>query len=147
MKFKYLKLSLLMVAISAAPFAMNAQADVEGAVKDLSEYLNPAGPQRTAEETIAKFDAALAALAEYPEYQELYVGLSEMKNLFIQASIAQAKGVLDRVAGQLETLHESLSPETKQMVTSRFEQIKNLSMMQKGKFLGRLGLTIKLFGK
>jgi len=144
MKFKYLKLSLLMVAISAAPFAMNAQADVEGAAQLLLELTDAAGPKRSMEQTINVIDQIVAKLQAEPEYQDTCNALLEFKETLIKLNLAQAKGVLSRVTDQLETMYSTLSEGMKNQLVLRKEQLTNMNWMGKGKLLGNLGLSIDL---
>lgn len=144
MKFKYLKLSLLMVAISAAPFAMNAQADVEGAAQLLLELTDAAGPKRSMEQTINVIDQIVAKLQGEPEYQDTCNALIELKETLIRLNIAQAQGILSRVTNQLETMYSTLSEGMKNQLVLRKEQLANMNWMGKGKLLGNLGLSIDL---
>jgi hypothetical protein len=145
MKFNYLKLTLLAASFAMAPAFMKAETDIDLAVQDVMQYLDPNGPQRNADETIAVMDKALGVLQGKPEYQDVYIALQEIKNMFVKLNIAQAQGVLERVTGQLQTIHTSLSDSTRNMVNARLEQLKNLNKLQQLGFMRRLGITI--FGR
>lgn len=153
MKFKYLKLTLLMASLAIAPLALQADANTEGAAQLLLELTDISGPKRSLDQTVAVIDQMIGKLQGEPKYDKVCAALTEFKETFIRLNLAQAQGVINKVTDQLEAMHGSLSEDMKNRLHQRKEQLLNMDIKGKGQLLGNLGVTInlatlrKLFGR
>ena len=149
MKFKYLKLTLLMASLCTAPFAMYAEgeADVEAAALNLVDYLDPNGPQRSEQETIAMVDETLYVLEGIPGREDICTVLQQAKNVIVRVNVAEVQALFSRITAQLEAMKQSFSEATRNRVDARLEQLKNLNFVQRYNFLNKLGIKLPRWGK
>jgi hypothetical protein len=152
MKFKYLKLTLLMATVSVTPLAMHAEtceivspnksADVEGAAKLLLELTDTEGAKKSIDQTKAIIDQIIDKLQGDPKYKETSDALHELKTILVKFEKTQAEGVLGRVTGQLQDMYHALSDGMKSQLNARLEKLKTLSAFAQAKLLNKLGVSL-----